>query len=41
MLNDPSASTGTSTTDWVDLLVGEGRVIDWVVLGWTGEYNNK
>mmetsp|Transcript_21081 Transcript_21081/g.47809 ORF Transcript_21081/g.47809 Transcript_21081/m.47809 type:complete len:302 (-) Transcript_21081:38-943(-) len=38
-LNDPSAGTGTSTTDWVDLVVGEGGVIDWVVPGWRGEYN--
>jgi len=37
-LNDDSAGTGTSTTDWVDLVVGEGGVIDWVVPGWRGEY---
>lgn len=37
-LNDASAGTGTSTTDWVDLVVGEGGVIDWVVPGWRGEY---
>ena len=37
-LNDESAGTGTSTTDWVDLVVGEGGVIDWVVPGWRGEY---
>ena len=40
-LNDPDAGTGTSTTDWVDLVVGEGGVIDWVVPGWRGEYNKK
>mmetsp|Transcript_5202 Transcript_5202/g.14744 ORF Transcript_5202/g.14744 Transcript_5202/m.14744 type:complete len:428 (-) Transcript_5202:42-1325(-) len=38
-LNNPDAGTGTSTTDWVDLVVGEGGVIDWVVPGWRGEYN--
>lgn len=38
-LNDPNAGTGTSTTDWVDLVIGEGGVIDWVVPGWRGEYN--
>jgi hypothetical protein len=38
-LNDVSAGTGTSTTDWVDLVVGEGGVIDWVVPGWRGEYH--
>ena len=37
-LNDADAGTGTSTTDWVDLVVGEGGVIDWVVPGWRGEY---
>ena len=37
-LNDASAGTGTSTTDWVDLVIGEGGVIDWVVPGWRGEY---
>mmetsp|Transcript_18558 Transcript_18558/g.33628 ORF Transcript_18558/g.33628 Transcript_18558/m.33628 type:complete len:426 (-) Transcript_18558:181-1458(-) len=40
-LNDASAGTGTSTTDWVDLVVGEGGVIDWVVPGWRGEYKAK
>lgn len=38
-LNDAAAGTGTSTTDWVDLVVGEGGVIDWVVPGWRGEYS--
>ena len=38
-LNDASAGTGTSTTDWVDLVIGEGGVIDWVVPGWRGEYS--
>lgn len=37
-LNDAEAGTGTSTTDWVNLVVGEGGVIDWVVPGWRGEY---
>ena len=37
-LNDAAAGTGTSTTDWVDLVVGEGGVIDWAVPGWRGEY---
>jgi len=40
-LNDSGAGTGTSTTDWVDLIVGEGGVIDWVVPGWRGEYKSK
>jgi len=40
-LNDVGAGTGTSTTDWVDLIVGEGGVIDWVVPGWRGEYKSK
>lgn len=38
-LNDDQAGTGTSTTDWIDLVVGEGGVIDWIVPGWRGEYN--
>lgn len=37
-LNDDQAGTGTSTTDWIDLVVGEGGVIDWVIPGWRGEY---
>jgi len=40
-LNDAEAGTGTSTTDWVDLVVGEGGVIDWVIPGWRGEYKSK
>ena len=40
-LNDSEAGTGTSTTDWIDLVVGEGGVIDWVVPGWRGEYKSK
>eukprot|EP00567_Pseudictyota_dubia_P015968 CAMPEP_0197462054 /NCGR_PEP_ID=MMETSP1175-20131217/58117_1 /TAXON_ID=1003142 /ORGANISM="Triceratium dubium, Strain CCMP147" /LENGTH=412 /DNA_ID=CAMNT_0042997467 /DNA_START=137 /DNA_END=1375 /DNA_ORIENTATION=+ len=40
-LNDPNAGTGTSTTDWVDLVIGEGGVIDWVVPGWRGEYGRS
>ena len=39
-LNDDKAGTGTSTTDWINLVVGEGGVIDWVVPGWRGEYKN-
>lgn len=27
-LNDAEAGTGTSTADWIDLVVGEGGVID-------------
>lgn len=38
-LNDETAGTGTSTTDWIDLVVGEGGVIDWISPGWRGEYN--
>lgn len=37
-LNDVAAGTGTSTTDWVDLVIGEGGVIDWISPGWRGEY---
>ena len=37
-LNDAEAGTGTSTTDWLDLVVGEGGVIDWITPGWRGEY---
>jgi len=40
-LNDPTAGTGTSTTDWIDLVVGEGGVIDWISPGWRGEYKSK
>jgi VDE lipocalin domain len=40
-LNDAEAGTGTSTTDWVDLVVGEGGVVDWVFPGWRGEYKNR
>jgi hypothetical protein len=36
-LNDESAGTGTSTSDWIDLVVGEGGVIDWISPGWRGE----
>jgi VDE lipocalin domain len=38
-LNDVAAGTGTSTTDWVDLVIGEGGVIDWISPGWRGEYS--
>ena len=31
VLNDTDAGTCTSTTDLVDLVVGEGGVIDWVI----------
>lgn len=37
-LNDAAAGTGTSATDWLDLVVGEGGVIDWISPGWRGEY---
>lgn len=37
-LNDASADTGTSTKDWINLVVGEGGVIDWISPGWRGEY---
>ena len=37
-LNDADAGTGTSTTDWINLVVGEGGVIDWISPGWRGEY---
>ena len=37
-LNDAKAGTGTSTTDWINLVVGEGGVIDWISPGWRGEY---
>ncbi|CAB9503925.1 Violaxanthin de-epoxidase, chloroplastic [Seminavis robusta] len=40
-LNDAGAGTGTSTTDWVDLVVGEGGVIDWISPGWRGEYKSR
>ena len=40
-LNDAEAGTGTSTSDWIDLVVGEGGVIDWISPGWRGEYNAK
>ena len=37
-LNDAAAGTGTSTKEWIDLVVGEGGVIDWISPGWRGEY---
>jgi len=37
-LNDASAGMGTSTTDWINLAIGEGGVVDWVFPGWRGEY---
>jgi hypothetical protein len=37
-LNDAQAGMGTSTTDWADLIIGEGGVIDWISPGWRGEY---
>ena len=40
-LKSTDAGTGTFTTNWVDLVVGEGGVINWVVMGWRGKYNNK
>lgn len=40
-LNDIDAGTGTSTSDWINLVVGEGGVIDWISPGWRGEYRGK
>jgi len=40
-LNDADAGTGTSTSDWIDLVVGEGGVIDWISPGWRGEYKKS
>lgn len=40
-LNDATAGTGTSTTDWIQLVVGEGGVVDWVFPGWRGEYKQE
>jgi hypothetical protein len=37
-LNDALAGTGTTTTDWINLIIGEGGVIDWISPGWRGEY---
>jgi len=37
-LNDAIAGTGTSSSDWKDLVIGEGGVIDWISPGWRGEY---
>lgn len=37
-LNDRSAAAATGNSDWVDLVVGEGGVIDWISPGWRGEY---
>lgn len=39
-LNDALAGTGTSTTDWINLIVGEGGIIDWISPGWRGEYKS-
>jgi hypothetical protein len=39
-LNDANAGTGTSTADWIDLVIGEGGIIDWIKPGWRGEYKN-
>jgi VDE lipocalin domain len=41
MLNDIDAGTGTTTNDWINLVIGEGGVIDWISPGWRGEYNNN
>jgi VDE lipocalin domain len=38
-LNDDNAGTGTSTMDWINLITGEGGVIDWIAPGWRGEYS--
>mmetsp|Transcript_19340 Transcript_19340/g.56203 ORF Transcript_19340/g.56203 Transcript_19340/m.56203 type:complete len:396 (+) Transcript_19340:114-1301(+) len=40
-LNDAKAGTGTSTSDWLNLVVGEGGVIDWISPGWRGEYKKS
>jgi hypothetical protein len=40
-LNDANAGTGTSATDWVDLVIGQGGIIDWIKPGWRGEYKTK
>lgn len=40
-LNDALAGTETTTEEWVNLVVGEGGVIDWIVPGWRGEYKSK
>jgi len=40
-LNDADAGTGTSTSDWIDLVIGEGGVIDWISPGWRGEYKKS
>ena len=40
-LSNHDAGKGLSTTDWVNLVVGEGVVINWVVPGRRGEYNKK
>jgi hypothetical protein len=37
-LNDSSAGMGTSPSDWINLVIGEGGVIDWIKPGWRGEY---
>ena len=31
-LNYPYSGTGASTIDWVDVVVGEGGLINWVIL---------
>jgi hypothetical protein len=41
VLNDNEAGTGTSTKDWINLVVGEGGVIDWISPGWRGEYQKS
>lgn len=41
ILNDDQAGTGTSTQDWINLVVGEGGVIDWISPGWRGEYRKS
>ena len=37
-LNDAQAGTGTSSTDWFDLVVGDGGVLEWISPGWRGDY---
>ncbi|GKY98227.1 hypothetical protein MPSEU_000780400 [Mayamaea pseudoterrestris] len=38
VLNDAQAGTGTSGTDWFDLVVGDGGVLEWISPGWRGDY---
>ena len=40
-LNNHDAGKGFPTNNWVNLVVGEGGVINWVVPRFRGEYNKK